>query len=470
MSKIGILKKLFSTEYMVKPEDRLGDLPRSGEAYSTFIKLAWPAMIESLFVAMASFIDGLMVSRASDTAVAAVGVTNQPRMLFYILFFAISASTVAVVSRRYGENSKEAASRCAAQNLTISVIVAVIECIIAFSIARPLLFFSGAQYDTIDDATVYFQISVIGMFFYSFSCVLNAAQRGTGRTKITMRSSLAGNILNVILNAFLINGLWFFPKLGVKGAAIATLCGNICSFLISLFSYFGKSSYLKLRFSYFFKFERDTLNTLLHVGSGAGVEQIFMRVGMFMFAKVVADLGTEAMTTHQICMNIINLSFACGDGLSAASAAIVGQNLGRGRGDISLMYGKLAQRIAWGFSAILFAFFILCGEFLMRLFSTDETVISEGINILIIVAFVSLAQVSQIIFTGSLRGAGDTKFNAVVSFFSIDIVRPTLAFVLCHVFKVGVIGAWFALMLDQYTRFICVTVHFYRGKWRSIKL
>ena len=89
---------------------------------------------------------------------------------------------------------------------------------------------------------------------------------------------------------------------------------------------------------------------------------------------------------------------------------------------------------------------------------------------MIIVAFVSLAQVSQVIFTGSLRGAGDTKFNAIVSLFSIDIVRPTIAYVLCHVIGVGVFGAWIALMVDQYTRFICVTIHFYRGKWRNIKL
>lgn len=455
---------------MVKPSERLGALPSNREAYSSFVKMAWPAMIESLFVAMAGFIDTMMVSRASDTAVAAVGVTTQPRMLFYILFFAINASTVALVSRRYGEKNQEAASRCAAQNFTISVIIAVVELILAFAIAEPLLMFAGAKDDTIAEALIYFKISIVGMMFYSFSCVLNAAQRGTGRTKITMRSSLVGNLINVVFNYFLINGMCGFPRLEVKGAAIATLIGQTVSFLISLFSYFGKNSYLKLKSSYFFKFEKNTLSALARVGGGAGVEQIFMRAGMFLFAKVVADLGTDAMTTHQICMNIINLSFACGDGLSAATSAMVGQNLGRGRGDISLMYGKVAQRIAWGFSAVLFLIFTLGGDLLMRCFSDNTQIIKDGKEILIVVAFVSLAQVSQVIFTGALRGAGDTKFNAVVSLFSIDIARPIIAYVLCHVLCIGVIGAWFALMIDQYTRFICVTVHFYHGKWRSIKL
>ena len=300
--------------------------------------------------------------------------------------------------------------------------------------------------------------------------MLNAAQRGTGRTKITMRSTLIGNSINVVFNWLLINGIWFFPRLGVKGAAIATLMGQVCSLIVSLASYFGKNSYLRLKPSYFFKFEKETMHALGHVASGAGVENLLMRVGMFMFAKVVADLGTAEMTTHQICMNIINLSFACGDGLGVAASAVVGQNLGRGRPDVSLMYGKVAQRIAWIFSAFLFAVFSIGGETLMKLFSDDPEIISEGVNILWVVAFVSLSQVSQIIFTGSLRGAGDTKYNAVVSLISIVIIRPTLAYVLCHVFHVGVIGAWFALMLDQYTRFVCVTVHFYRGKWMSIKL
>lgn len=467
---ISLFRKLFSTEYMVKPQARLGELPPSRAAYSDFIKLAWPAMIESLFVCMTSFIDSLMVSRASETAVAAVGVTNQPRMLFFVLFFAINAATSAIVSRRYGEKRQEAASRCAAQNLAISVLVAIIELIVAFLVAEPLLIFSGAQPDTIAEATVYYKITIVGMMFYSFSCVLNAAQRGTGRTKITMRSTLIGNSINVVFNWLLINGIWLFPRLGVKGAAIATLIGQVCSLIVSLVSYFGKNSYLKLKPSYFFRFEKETMRALGHVASGAGVENLLMRVGMFMFAKVVADLGTAEMTTHQICMNIINLSFACGDGLGVAASAIVGQNLGRGRPDVSLMYGKVAQRIAWIFSAFLFLFFSLGGETLMKLFSDDAEIIREGVNILWVVAFVSLSQVSQIIFTGSLRGAGDTKYNAVVSFISIVIIRPTLAYVLCHVFHVGVIGAWFALMLDQYTRFVCVTVHFYRGKWMNIKL
>lgn len=104
------VRHLFSTQYMVKDSERLGELPYSREAYLTFSALAWPAMIESMFVAMAGFIDTIMVSGASKTAIAAVGVTTQPRMLFYLLFFAMSSSTVALVSRRYGEGNREGAN------------------------------------------------------------------------------------------------------------------------------------------------------------------------------------------------------------------------------------------------------------------------------------------------------------------------------------------------------------------------
>ncbi len=464
------VRHLFSTQYMVKDSERLGELPYSREAYLTFSALAWPAMIESMFVAMAGFIDTIMVSGASKTAIAAVGVTTQPRMLFYLLFFAMSSSTVALVSRRYGEGNREGANRCLAQSFSISLCIAVLSLVAAFLIAEPLLLFAGAKEDTMPEALVYFEITIVGLMFYSLSIVLNSAQRGVGKTRITMRSSLTGNLINIIFNYFLINGVWLFPKMGVKGAAIATLIGHFCSFLVSLFSLFGKDSYLRLRVKYFFQYEKSTVRAMFRVGSGAGVEQLFMRVGMFMFSKVVAELGTDAMTTHQICMNIINLSFACGDGLGAAAAAMVGQNLGRGRPDISLMYGKVAQRIAWGFSSFLFIFFCVFGRLLVSLFTDDAQILQRGAEILYVVAFVSLAQVSQVIFTGSLRGAGDTKFNAVVSLISMVILRPVIAYFLCHVVQVGVIGAWIALLLDQYIRFICVTIHFYSGKWKTIKL
>ena len=465
-----IYERLFSNEYMVKPANRRGELPTNRAAYSAFIGLAWPAMLESLFVCMASFIDNMMVSGASKTAIAAVGLTTQPRMLFYILFFAVVGAVIAIVSRRYGEKNIDGANRCLAQALSIAAGLAVFTILIAFSFAKHLLLFAGAQEDTLPEALVYFKITTAGMMFTAFSNIINAAQRGTGRTRITMRSTISGNLLNIVLNYFLIGGVWIFPRLGVRGAAIATLIGNFTQFSISFCSLFLKSSDLRFCPKYLFSYEKSTIQAMLRVGSGAGAEQLLMRAGMFMFAKVVAELGTDAMTTHQICMNIINLSFACGDGLAAASAAMVGQNLGRGRPDLSLMYGKIAQRIAWIFSGMLFFFFAFGGRWLMQLFTKEENIIQSGIQVLLVVAFVSLTQSSQVVFTGSLRGAGDTAFNAVVSFFSIDILRPLLAYFLCHVLKIGVIGAWYALMLDQYIRFACMTLHFYSGKWMKIKL
>ena len=77
---------------------------------------------------------------------------------------------------------------------------------------------------------------MVGMAFTSLGLVINAAQRGTGNTKISMRTNLTANVINVIFNYLLINGIWFFPRLEVKGAAIATLMGNVVSCLMSVYS------------------------------------------------------------------------------------------------------------------------------------------------------------------------------------------------------------------------------------------
>ena len=110
-------------------------------------------------------------------------------------------------------------------------------------------------------------------------------------------------MVNIVFNYLLINGVWFFPKLGVTGAAIATLIGNILSFIMSVYSVTVRPGYLHLQLSHIFKLSKDILSPITKVSSGAAVEQLFVRIGFFVYTKLVATLGTESMATHQICMS-----------------------------------------------------------------------------------------------------------------------------------------------------------------------
>ncbi len=466
---------IFSSSGMSRRLDVRGELPDTKALYKGFLKMAWPAIVESVLMSLVNLIDTMMVSNCGTNAVAAVGITTQPRMIFYAVFFALSIAVTAIVSRRKGQEDREGANACLSQSLGLVAVLAVILCGTATVVAEPLLYFAGANEDTIVDATSYYRITMIGLIFTSVGMIINAAQRGCGNTKISMRTNVTANVTNIIFNALLINGLFFFPELGVTGAAIATLIGNVASFCMSLYSLLQRNGYLKFDIKRIVFWRVDQLKTLAKVALGASTEQIVLRVGFFLFAKIVAELGTAQVATHTICMNIMLLSFASGDGLSVAASALMGQNLGKQRPDLATLYAKAGQRVGLAVSAFLVLFFVFAGGVVLKLFAdvddpNYEFVMATGRIITYIIAAISPGQISQVVFSGALRGAGDTKYVAVTSMFSIGVFRTLMAFILCEYTPLGLFGAWIALIVDQYIRLAFSAYRFKSGKWANINL
>lgn len=470
-----LLRRLYAPDYMLKDVQKQQERYSTGEFYKSFVKVAWPATMESVLLGLVNFIDSIMVSTQGSTAVAAVGLTTQPRMIFYAVFFALSIGVTAIVSRRKGENDREDANRVLAQAVSLCIILGVILVGMAIIFAEPLLIFSGAKADTLPMSITYFRITMLGMLFTSIGLMINAGQRGSGNTRISMTTNMTANIVNCIFNALLINGLFFFPKLGVTGAAIATMLGNMVSCAMSIYSVSHKARFLALKPSMLFRFRVSSLRLIAKISSSAAVEQIFMRFGFFAVSKLVAELSTVDFATHTICMNIVNLSFCFGDGLGVAASSLVGQNLGRRRSDYSIIYGKTAQRIGIGISILLMLLFTFGGEMLIKMFMTRGEpeavkIIAAGTVILRILAVITPAQISQVIYSGCVRGAGDTKYAAVVSLVCIAVVRPTMTYLMCYIFPFGVIGAWIAMLIDQYLRLIFMAHRFSSGKWEKIKV
>ncbi len=462
---------------MLKPEQRRAEHYDTGMFYKTFLKMAWPAVAESVLLGLVSFVDTIMVSTVNTTAVAAVGLTHQPRFLFMAVFIALSIGVTAIVSRRKGENRREDANKCLAQSLSIVLVLGILLVSASIIFAEPLIIFSGAKEDTLDAAVSYFRIIMVGMLFTSISLTVNAAQRGAGNTRISMTTNVTANIVNCIFNALLINGLLFFPKLGVTGAAIATLIGNMVACGMSLVSVFIKDRFLRLHLKDLFKFRSDDLSIIIKISSSAAVEQVFIRIGFFITSKLVADLGTEGFAAHTLCMSIATLSFCFGDGLGVAASALVGQNLGRGRSDHSIIYGKTAQRIGLIGAVILSCLWAFFGREMSMLFMTGETdpenietILGISVTMLLILAALTPGQVSQVLYSGCIRGAGDTKYSAFVSLVCIAIERPLLTFIFCYVFQLEAVGAWWAMFFDQYLRLALMAWHFSSGKWAKIKV
>ena len=151
------------------------------------VGMAWPAVLESFFTAFAGLVDSLMVSSLGSSAVAAVGLTTQPKMVGLALFFAANVSISALVARRKGEGNKEGANGILATFLVFILGAAALISVLAVVFADPVIRLCGSESDTHRDAVQYFQIVMGGMIFNCVQMGVNAAQRGAGNTRITMR-------------------------------------------------------------------------------------------------------------------------------------------------------------------------------------------------------------------------------------------------------------------------------------------
>ena len=463
------LFSFFSVEHML-PKDILGSVPSTKQAYTTFLSVAWPSALESLLVGLVGSIDTMMVGSLGQGAIAAVGITNQPKFILLAMIFSLNVGVTAVVARRKGQNDQEGANRTLRTAILLSFIISLFTSLLGFIFAKEIMLIAGAEENYLQDAIHYFQILVIGIVFTSLNLTINAAQRGCGNTRIAMKTNIIANIINLIFNYLLINGIGPFPRMEVRGAAVATVLGAFASLIISMLALLKRDSYVNLFYRCSWKFRRAVLAPVMKVSSSALIEQVFMRIGFLAYAAIVARLGTTAYATHLICMNILNLSFCFGDGFGIAASSLVGQNLGATRPDIASIYGKIGQRAAFVASTVLFLIFIFARHPLIWLFNKDSEVILLGGQIMILMALSTHFQTSQVVLNGCLRGAGDSAYVAVTSMISIAIVRPILTWVLCFPMGLGLAGAWISLIIDQGFRFSASFMRFNSGKWSKIKL
>lgn len=436
------------------------------------LKIAWPAMLESFFTALAGLLDSLMVSALGASSVAAVGLTAQPKFMGLALFFASNVSISALVARRKGEGNKDEANRIFVTFLSFILIAAVVLSIVIVAFAEPIIRFCGSNADTHADAVLYFRIIMGGMIFNCVQMGVNAAQRGAGNTKITMRTNLVSSLINITFNYLLIEGHFGFPALGIRGAALATVLGTVVASVMSLWSVKDEDNFVSLTYIIRKRIRPavDAMKKIVHIGYSVFAEQILMRIGFMSTSIMAAAQGTQAMAAHQIGMNILSLSFAFGDGLQATAVALIGYSLGRNDSELAKEYGRTCRMIGGCISVILAGIYFLGARGLYSLFFEEEEIIAIGIQIMRVMILIVVLQVAQVIYMGCLRGAGDTLYTAVASTVSVTLIRTAASYLLCYTVGLGIIGIWFGIVADQLSRYLFASIRFKQGKWTQIKI
>ncbi|WP_136479543.1 MATE family efflux transporter [Acetivibrio thermocellus] len=434
------------------------------------ISLSWPAFIELVMSTLFSMIDMIMVGRLNSAAITAVGLTTQPFMVLLAIFSAVNVGTTTIVAWNIGAGNTKKANEVARQSIILNFIMGIIISTIGVFMAHDIVVFMGAEADTVKDATVYFQIVSAGLVFQAVNMGVTAALRGAGETTIPMIYNVGSNLFNVLGNYLLIFGKLGLPKLGVAGAAISTSVSRFLACVVGLcVVFFLKWSAISIRLKGSYRINFDIAREIFSIGLPSAMEQFVVQGGLMMFARTVSSLGTVTFAAHQIGLSICGLTFSPSMAFGVAGTTLVGQSLGANDEERAKRYADIIHHMAIAVACFMGLMFILFSYPLACLYTEDLKVAAMASIVLKIMALAQPGQSTQLSLAGVLRGAGDTMFPLYSSIAGIWGFRVVVAYIFVSVFHWGLIGAWVALVLDQYTRAAIVYFRYALGKWKYVK-
>lgn len=436
--------------------------------------IVWPVFIEVLLGSLFGMVDMMMVGRIpvhAPQAVSAVGMTNQPVFLGLSFVQALNVGGTAIIARYYGAKKYKNISLVLKHVMLLAMLGFVLPISVLMIILAPyILAFLGADASVIEVGTAYFRVIMLGFIFQSFSFTITAALRGIGETKIPMRNNLIANSLNVLGNAVLIYGLFGFPVLGVTGAAISTAFSNVIAMSLNLRYVLSKKSVLYLDFKEKFQFRFEMMKDLIRIGLPTALEQLVLRVGIISFLNIVSGLGTNVYAAHQISLNILNLTYSPAQAFGITASTLMGQSLGAKNEQLARTYTRMCQRIGFVIAIGMSLFIFFGSKTLAEFYSTNPEIIQNTMIALTIVAFVQPFQSHQLITSGALRGAGDTVWPLIAIFVGSVLIRVSLGYVFVNVLYLGLAGAWYAVFIDQFIRWLIILFRFKSGKWKNIRI
>ena len=419
-----------------------------------YLRIGLPAALEGVLMIFLSNADIIMVGSLGTGAIAAVSIFSQPRMMLLTVARSVAAAVTILIAERFGRDQHDAYGDILKKTIVLVFVVLGLAHIGFFIYLDAILLWMGAQQDYLADAMIYGLWTLPAVFITSVTTLMQAVMFGRGESMRVLSINIQGNVVNVILNALLIFGLGPFPQLGVLGAALGTIGGTLWSFYLTLrvlyaWGIFAQGNYC---------LTRAYLREFLSVFGGIFSEQGFERIGMVVYTRMVAELGTIPYAIHAIAMNFCDFYYSFCNGMGKASTVLAGHNRDSHKQNEWHRYLWTGMRWSLIFSIIVFLITFLLREEIFAVYARDAALLPLGSLIIAYVAAVSFPEAYQMVCAGILRASGKTTQVAAYSFISITVLRPIITYIFLYECNMGLEGAWLSLALDQSIRAICAAI------------
>lgn len=418
------------------------------------LRLAWPITVSMLSFSTMTLASTAFVAQIGSDELAGVGLAGVVGFSLVCFGIGLLRGAKTLVSQAVGANRRDRIPELVGAALAIAVVLGALA-LVAGQIIAPLLVSWSASPRAGAFAAQYLAIRSLGAPLVLVYAALREASYGQGDSRTPMRAALAGNAVNIALDAVLILGLGW----GVGGAALATIFGNVTEL-----SFLAWPMRAKLRG---LRFRKAAARDVWAQGVPNGL-QFIMEVGSFLILTVlVARMSAIDGAAHQMVLHLINVSFLPAHALAEAAAVLVGQAVGANKDALVPQVAKRAFMMGAGYAAFCSVGYIVVGRLVTSAMSAGDAALATRANVLLHVSLAFIvADAANVIARGVLRGASDVRYAAVVGIATAWLTTPPLTWFLGVHLGLGVVGGWIGLAIEIVVGSSVFWWRVYRGGWR----
>lgn len=426
-------------------------------------KLVVPIFIETLLIMMLGAVDTIMLSQYSDDAVAAVGVVNQLVMFSFLIFEVINLGTSVLCSQYLGAKLHNKVVQVVGVSLLLNVIIGLSVSAILYFGAPFLLHLMGLRESLMVYGISYMEIVGAFAFFQALSLTISASLKSADKAIYPMMVVVVVNVLNIIGNYSLIFGRFGMPALGVDGAAISTVFARGISMVI-LFIILFKKHIPRFPLANFRPFPWVEMKNLLKIGLPSAGENMSYSLSQVVLTYFINMLGNEALATRTYVVNVVMFVFLYTIAMAQGGAICIGHLVGEKKIRGAYLLGKYVMRMSVLVSVSLSCIWALMGKNIFGWLTDNPEIIRLGVMLLYVDILLEIGRAINIYATNALRATGDVNYPFYVGV----VVQWGVAVGCGYLFGLhwgwGLVGMWFAFLLDENIR----GVIFVR-RWNSLK-
>lgn len=436
------------------------------EFYLRLLMFALPIMLQNLLVNSVSFIDTAMIGSVGQVALAAVGLANQMFFLISLFFFGVASGAAIFVAQYWGAQDRESMYKVIGIALTISIGGALLSSLVSYLFPATIMRIFTDDLAVIERGKEYLETVAISYLFTAIVMVFSTALRSTGNSKTPLYTSFIAMSVNIVLNYLLILGKFGFPRMEVRGAALATTIARFVEVVLLLLFVYGRKSVVAAPLKKLFSFNRTLLKVYIATSLPVIFNEILWSLGMTAYKIAYSKMGIDVIASVNVTEAIQNLFFVVLMGASNATAILIGNRIGENKVELASSYAK--RLIITGLiSGIVLGFFIVVlAPILPVPFSLEPhlnrmatlSLVARGI-------LMPINAINMIVIVGVLRSGGDTRFSMFAELVAVWLIGVPCAFIGALYFKMPIYYLYLFVGLEEIFKLVVGLFRVKSGKW-----